>query len=428
MRRLLEPEACLRAGALAAPALAVLAPLALTPLLVVLALGVLAAAVARGGPWPRPPLVAFVPLAGLLLWGAPSALWSLHPSASLWLAFTLSVISLSGAILLAALAGLSPPARGRVSRAFLLGAGLGLALLAVEILANAPVLRFLSFGPEGFGGPPRSHLGLVNRGVSLFSIWVWPFALLLWRRRGWRVAAPVLLALLALALQGESATARLALLAGALAFALVRLAPVPMLRSLAILLVAVVAAAPLVARLLPPPLALAEAVPSLPNSAYHRLLIWEFTGNRIAERPLLGWGLDSARAIPGGKAEVFTDVTIPGRAAPLRGHDPLLPLHPHNGVLQLWLELGAVGAAAGALLLVLVCRALWRRAEEPTPTALGAATLAAALVVVSSSFGLWQNWWVSALWLSSLLAGAALAPGREAGPGRSSLSPQPLTD
>ena len=46
--------------------------------------------------------------------------------------------------------------------------------------------------------------------------------------------------------------------------------------------------------------ALFDAVDDFKESAGHRLLIWSFTGNRIAEHPVLGWGLDSSRAIPGG--------------------------------------------------------------------------------------------------------------------------------
>ena len=43
-----------------------------------------------------------------------------------------------------------------------------------------------------------------------------------------------------------------------------------------------------------------QSIPNFPNSFIHRLLIWDFTLERIAERPLLGWGLDTSRAIPGG--------------------------------------------------------------------------------------------------------------------------------
>ena len=45
-----------------------------------------------------------------------------------------------------------------------------------------------------------------------------------------------------------------------------------------------------------------ERADAFKDSAGHRLEIWHFAGQRIAERPLLGWGLDASRAIPGGNA------------------------------------------------------------------------------------------------------------------------------
>ena len=86
-------------------------------------------------------------------------------------------------------------------------------------------------------------------------------------------------------------------------------------------------------------------------SAAHRLLIWSFVGDRIAEHPLAGWGLNSSRAIPGGK-----DPIEPGAS--------WLPLHPHNAPLQLWLELGVPGAVLLALLAAYAWLAL-ARAEWP---------------------------------------------------------------
>src|SRR5207302_8324015 len=80
------------------------------------------------------------------------------------------------------------------------------------------------------------------------------------------------------------------------------------------------------------------AADSFKVSAGHRLLIWSFTGEHIAERPLLGWGLDSSRAIPGGNSEI-------------RPGQNWLSLHPHDAALQVWLELGMPGAVLVALLL-----------------------------------------------------------------------------
>ena len=91
--------------------------------------------------------------------------------------------------------------------------------------------------------------------------------------------------------------------------------------------------------------ALAETADAVKLSAGHRLLIWSFAGDRIAERPLAGWGLDSSRTIPGGRD-------------PIRPGETWMPLHPHNAPLQLWLELGVPGAVLFALLVALAWYAL----------------------------------------------------------------------
>ena len=104
---------------------------------------------------------------------------------------------------------------------------------------------------------------------------------------------------------------------------------------------------------------LLTAADAIKGSAGHRLLIWSFVGERIAERPLLGWGLDASRAIPGGKEEIRPGLTR-------------LPLHPHNAALQVWLELGMPGALLAALLSA-GCGCASRR-DAPWPRSYAAAT------------------------------------------------------
>ena len=56
-----------------------------------------------------------------------------------------------------------------------------------------------------------------------------------------------------------------------------------------------------------------RSIPYFPNSFIHRLHIWDFTLDRIAERPLLGWGLDTSRAIPGVPIFVRSTMSSLGR-------------------------------------------------------------------------------------------------------------------
>ena len=104
-----------------------------------------------------------------------------------------------------------------------------------------------------------------------------------------------------------------------------------------------------------------------------RLDIWSFSAARVGEHPLVGWGLDASRTF--------------GSA---------ILLHTHNAALQVWLELGLVGA----LLMAGLWLGLWRAVEDyarrdRTLAAAAAATATAYLTIGGLSFGVWQEWWLA---------------------------------
>jgi O-antigen ligase len=151
-------------------------------------------------------------------------------------------------------------------------------------------------------------------------------------------------------------------------------------------------AMPLLPPILPPPAELQTEM-HLPGSHYHRLLIWKFTAERIAERPILGWGLESSKVIPGNKSRPD-------------GLEPALPLHPHNAALQVWLELGVVGALIAAALAVFLGRAIRRL---PTPSAVAASGCFASATVISFvSYGIWQSWWLAAMFIAGAFSVLAI--------------------
>jgi exopolysaccharide production protein ExoQ len=161
-------------------------------------------------------------------------------------------------------------------------------------------------------------------------------------------------------------------------------------RAAAVVSIVAIIAAPLTFARLELVSGLGEAADLAKVSAGHRLLIWSFAGDRIAERPLSGWGLDSSRNIPGGKD-------------PIRAGESWMPLHPHNAALQMWLELGVPGAVLFALLIALLWYCL-ASAEWPRLFAAAAGgSLTVAFVACFATYGIWQEWWLSVLWLSLFL-------------------------
>ena len=330
-------------------------------------------------------------LAALIVWAAVTAPWAVVPADALHLAPSLAVLF---AMALVAWGAARPDASGAatVLRAAVAGYVLGCILLAVEILGDLPIANFARGTKPG---DEHLELTVLNPGLTVLTLMAWPLAARLWPSS--RIAAlAAVLAAFALVALGESVTARVALVAGGAAFALAwwggRRAVV------AVMLAAMVAVlvAPLVAGSIAPE-RFGSALAEERSSILHRLYIWDFAAARIAEKPLLGWGLDASRSIPGGDVPVFKG-------------GPALSLHPHDVALQAWLELGLPGGLALAAVIVLIGIGIAKLPARPRMPA--AAVLATALSFGAASYGLWQNWWLASLGLAAVLA-RALTPADE---------------
>jgi O-antigen ligase len=110
---------------------------------------------------------------------------------------------------------------------------------------------------------------------------------------------------------------------------------------------------------------------ALPPSWSQRLGYWSHAADWIGDKPLQGWGLDASRMFA-----------------------PGIQLHPHDDALQVWLELGLVGAVAAAAFWGLTLARLSRPTRDLT-TAATAASLAAYLLFGGVNFGVWQEWWLA---------------------------------
>jgi len=102
-----------------------------------------------------------------------------------------------------------------------------------------------------------------------------------------------------------------------------------------------------------------------------RMVYWSHTIDWIGDRPVRGWGLEAGRAM-----------------------GPGIQLHPHNGALQVWLDLGLVGAAAAAAFWGLSLVRLSR--EKPDLAMTGVAGSAVTYVLFAwVNYGMWQGWWLA---------------------------------
>jgi O-antigen ligase len=224
----------------------------------------------------------------------------------------------------------------------------------------------------------------LGHGVLLIVLFTGPAAALAWREGG------PLIGLLLLAITGMTTLGFgmsinvIAFLLGVGAAALAYYSP----RGALSAIFGSIAGSFVVTPLILPPIASSlpeRLIAMLPLSWEARLSIWEFAGTQLSESPWLGRGLDASRAID----EVTT----------MRGLEhQLLPLHPHNAPIQVWLETGAFGSILLAFTLVMLGG---RIAGARYLSRLQAAAIAWVAVsyfcFIFFSYGVWQEWHLAAL-------------------------------
>lgn len=340
--------------------------------------------------WGRPlSWFLLIPALGLL-----TAPWSLLPGLS-----AVRSIGLAGQMIAAlAVVGwmwrLSPQCRRWVVAIMGLSATAMGAIMVADVALGAPLAVLLhGDSPYVISG------GSASRGAVLHALLLFPGAAGLWLLSYRKTALVLLLAGLWVVGQNTSNSASLGTYGG-LAVGVI-LALLPRLRVLlAPLAILVTVAMPFAVPTLHS-LAYCPTITAAPSIA-HRLAIWETVRGLIPENPLFGWGVDSARAAPGGKEQLelraCDDNGQPTGKVEVRGE--ALPLHPHNGAMDIWFSLGLAGALA-------ISWALYRAfagANRHCPGRLGAATLGATSSIIFAAallgYGLWQGWFAAALCLS----------------------------
>ena len=130
-----------------------------------------------------------------------------------------------------------------------------------------------------------------------------------------------------------------------------------------------------------------DAVYRLSGSWLHRIEIWDYLSYRLLEAPLFGWGLGCTGLLdwvsPHGAMYRF--VALPAA-------------HPHNALMQLWVEMGLGGAGVAVLLLVGVFYRVLCLPASLRP--FGAAALAYFLVLSLSAYNLWTDSFLAAMALT----------------------------
>lgn len=137
--------------------------------------------------------------------------------------------------------------------------------------------------------------------------------------------------------------------------------------------------------------------PDLFKSGRARVIIWNYTAERILEHPLLGVGTNSTRTLDEKRSAEAKEIQTAKKlvvAAQTRAH-------PHNIYLQVWYELGIVGVLTFALFGLSLVQRVDGLQKTCAMFAIGHYAMCA--TVIASTYGLWQNWFQAAIMLSAIL-------------------------
>jgi len=147
------------------------------------------------------------------------------------------------------------------------------------------------------------------------------------------------------------------------------------------------------------PLKISEKNEVLPISAKHRLFIWNFVAKNSKEYPLLGIGFNSSKKFPVTDSQI---IELFGQKL----HP--LPLHPHNNILQVYFELGAIGlilylSLAYKYLLIIGKNYKTTSSRNKDLICSLYACFSVYFIIAMISYNVWQSWWLfSALWIAAL--------------------------
>lgn len=275
-------------------------------------------------------------------------------------------------------------------------------LIAVSILALGVLLIDLvtGYAITYLVDPPAAGEDLARKGGDTemnlghhitVLVLIMPVLMAVTRRQlpaGWLMAA-IFAALVAVAaLFGQLMVGVLAVFTGLAAMFCARLAPMRTLRILIWLAIASLLLAPFMGFFV------SQASPDLkaqiPFSWEHRLEMWAYTAERILESPLWGHGFDAVRTF---------DATFSSRGV----EDwAVVSLHPHNAGLHIWAETGFIGIALACVALLTMGISVERFCEHSYLRAMAAAGFIAAAILLSSvTYGVWQEWWWATLFIVS---------------------------
>jgi len=256
-------------------------------------------------------------------------------------------------------------------------------ILSIETYFDYPLYRLVRNIPFDVTVAPV----VINWSLVILSFLVWPALYTLWSNKNKHLIAPLMISVSFAILTSTSQSAMVALVLGCISLLISIKQPKVLLYGIGGTTIFGIFASPWLAQ------ALFQLRPEIfinwtGASAAQRMELWDFVARKALEKPWLGWGIEATRHIKDfDSAKIFYSTTN--------------IIHPHNFALQLWIELGLIGAISGALFIFLCTKNLLQRPVKQLPfiTACFTALIAVNLV----GYGVWQGWFLGSQFITAFV-------------------------
>lgn len=320
----------------------------------------------------------------LFIWALISSFWSLNENGAFMLCLRLGGLCLAGFFFLNISKSFVLENAVTLQTNLLIGCGFGLIALSTGYVFA--ILKGTSLWGHYYFDP----LTTLNNGAVIISLLLIPCVQIIWQRYGPRTAITIYVGVCGEFWFLSSGASLLSICVGAFVFTLIYFIGKKAGLIIAVTGILLILAAPLVANHITQLPITQNFAKIAPASAKHRLLMWEFVSNKIAQSTYLGLGMDSSRHIPQDEFRLAPNMEI-------------MPLHPHDSALQIRLELGVPGVILSAILVLSLFFGALKSKYSRGQMALRTSVLCSYLAVGAVSYGVWQSWWIATAWLVAVL-------------------------
>ena len=322
--------------------------------------------------------------------------WAKSPEHALFELVEAGLLIGSGFLLVRSSLGLNDEARLKLARIGVVAQVSLIGFLALELWAGAPLGQLLK-------GSHALSLRFTNHATSIAVMLFWPVVALMSVQGAPRSQVLALwLALAATLAVSQNSASLVAFVLASLVFWSCSYLRMIVANALLLGVLLVVFSAPWLSS------NLTRQVEdfALPASWTHRLVIWGYFGERSIDKLLIGHGLGSSHGSQANDLDRERYKRI-AQATQNRLIIEQFPTHPHNTIIQIWFEFGAIGIGLFCILIYSLYRSCWvyasalaRGRYQFTLPATGTALLATYLVLANLSYGAFQEWWLAIVGLS----------------------------